>query len=278
MSIFLAFFIEKPKGDPLNSHLARCRFYCISLSETSDRHQNMLKLSARHGIDMTFIAAVNGSQLDEAQIKSIGYQYNESMARRPLTANELGCFLSHRKALKNFLESDAEFGLVLEDDAEFNDQLMIHLPKILDFSQHWDIFKLETRARKASGWPITRLEGFQVISLMWPSIGATAIIYSRSAAEKMFAMSQSIAMTYDAQFNWAWRLQIRILQIKPSLVWESQNGPSSIGRRPVHNPKVGLNSLIMRRWNRLLISIGRRAYAWYVAFRLRRIVRGASSL
>lgn len=48
------------------------------------------------------------------------YQYRDRMPLR----GEISCAMSHRNALIEFLQSDAEFALIFEDDINFDPNLM----------------------------------------------------------------------------------------------------------------------------------------------------------
>lgn len=60
--------------------------------------------------------------------------------------SSLGCFMSHRLALKTFLESSTkDYGLILEDDAEpcFDNYMEKVNESIQNAPEDWDVIKLD---------------------------------------------------------------------------------------------------------------------------------------
>ncbi len=55
---------------------------------------------------------------------------------------EVGCYLGHIAAIRAFLASNAEYGLMLEDDAEFSPQLPALLDAAIRENETWDVLHL----------------------------------------------------------------------------------------------------------------------------------------
>ena len=53
--------------------------------------------------------------------------------------NEVGCYLSHLRALKAFLDSDAAFGIILEDDAGLSTGYLDLIQRLLGRQHAWDM-------------------------------------------------------------------------------------------------------------------------------------------
>lgn len=92
--------------------------YVISLESRKDRLDKFLFSNKFTNIKV--IEAIDGREV-----------FNES----DLTKGEFGCYQSHVKAWKAFIESDYEYALIFEDDAhcaDFNPDDLIHYMKDLD--------------------------------------------------------------------------------------------------------------------------------------------------
>lgn len=89
--------------------------YFISLEKDTER-RNVLKHNFKNNYDsMNHISAVNGKELtaNEYFIRVFSYFNN---TQNLLTPGELGCLMSHEKALKTFLDSDNDYAIIFEDD------------------------------------------------------------------------------------------------------------------------------------------------------------------
>jgi len=93
-----------------------CRCYLINLDRSSDRLEAMHAHLTQLGIEYERVPGIDGAKLDEAT-----FQKHTRINRyyKPLRRGEVGCYLSHNKALQCFLDSDAPYALILEDDAQF---------------------------------------------------------------------------------------------------------------------------------------------------------------
>jgi GR25 family glycosyltransferase involved in LPS biosynthesis len=92
----------------------------------------------------------------------------------------LGCFMSHRRALKTFLEtSNKDYAVILEDDAEprFQDWNKKIQESIQNAPSDWDIIKLDYLP-KFNWFDESRYTKF-------PSLITTAYIVNKKSAEKI---------------------------------------------------------------------------------------------
>ncbi|OBU32394.1 hypothetical protein CTM93_20045 [Photobacterium phosphoreum] len=92
-------------------------FYIISLKKDVERRKEITCQLNKLNIKSNIIDAVNGKELS-----AINYFNNmkccnsKFRGRRFLTPSELGCYLSHKKALSEFIKTDKDILVVLEDD------------------------------------------------------------------------------------------------------------------------------------------------------------------
>ena len=109
--------------------------FCINLNRRPDRWKESLKEFEKHNIIVERISAVDGET-----IKSRGEPNQKNKRIKPA---EIGCSLSHLKALKTMIERGYEKILVLEDDVVFRDDISVffndNYHKIPD---NWDMVLL----------------------------------------------------------------------------------------------------------------------------------------
>ena len=89
--------------------------YLISLQKDVYRRESLKKIFGSHYEKMKLIDAVYGSDLSQEFVINATRGYFNKYHKQ-MSPGELGCTLSHIKALENFLASDSSIGLILEDD------------------------------------------------------------------------------------------------------------------------------------------------------------------
>lgn len=123
---------------------------------------------------------------------------------RKLTGGEIGCFLSHLEAARQFLQSGADYGLVLEDDLSINDPdlaailsgLLDALPGVLA-QKAWHVGNLGRAAPEMSS-PIGPIASGHVLvrAHLFP-VTTTAILWSRDGSAGFIRDVQRIDMPVD---------------------------------------------------------------------------------
>ncbi|CAM1370237.1 conserved hypothetical protein [Tenacibaculum litoreum] len=106
--------------------------YLVSLDEDIQRRETLEKSFPLYYPKIIKVSAVDGRKITaKSYYNSIINTYHTT--NKLLSPAELGCTLSHIKALKEFLESDNEYALILEDDVMGNDN---NIDKIFSLAQN----------------------------------------------------------------------------------------------------------------------------------------------
>ena len=95
--------------------------YLVSLDEDTQRRETLAKDFPFYYPEMIKVSAIDGRKLDAKSFYNSIINFYKT-TRKLLSPAELGCTLSHIKALKQFLDSDNEYALILEDDVIGNDK------------------------------------------------------------------------------------------------------------------------------------------------------------
>lgn len=101
--------------------------YIINLKKDVEKRLSILAKCKTYNIVPTFIDAVNGKSLSLDFIQEHVYKYPECA----LTLGEIGCALSHIKVYQTMVENKVQWALILEDDAEFKDDVRPIFNKII---------------------------------------------------------------------------------------------------------------------------------------------------
>src|SRR5258706_14773597 len=89
----------------------------INLPRRQDRLQFMTGQLERLGIAFTRVDAIDAKEVDEADFAGV-FAADGKYGRIP--KGDMCCTLSHVRVWNAFMESGAEYGLVLEDDVELH--------------------------------------------------------------------------------------------------------------------------------------------------------------
>lgn len=119
------------------------RTYLINLDRSPERLARMDRILGELGLDYERVPAIDGLALPEAEI----CRHNE-VALQPLSAGEIGCFLSHRAAWMRMVEAGLPHALILEDDLHFSEAARSFLAREDWIPGDADIVKIETTGRR----------------------------------------------------------------------------------------------------------------------------------
>jgi hypothetical protein len=189
----------------------------------------MMEAEARRaGIDLTFVQAVDGKQLNLETVP--GYDGKGRLQHAPhLKANEVACVLSHRAALEMFLSSDAPAAVVLEDDAVLSERFMPFVQAVIKSPVAWSAVNLENRNGKRLQPALVRFGfGVGLHASAWLSKGATGWLYSRAGAERVVRSLSRFRHGYDTHIGFFWRHGITPLCAHPPVISSRGNVPSTI--------------------------------------------------
>ena len=135
-------------------------------------------------------------------------QYNERRAidfyGRPLTGGEIGCYLSHLGCARQIVQSDARYGLVLEDDFSIQDGALESIQAAIlwleDSNTRWDLFNLGRAPHKIYS-PIAQIGERQLCRAHYFPVTTTGLIWSRAGAKRFLDTSAEIFAPVDHFFR-----------------------------------------------------------------------------
>ncbi|WP_415183087.1 glycosyltransferase family 25 protein [Phaeovulum sp.] len=185
--------------------------YLINLDRATERLQATHKEISTAKLSYERISAFDGRILTDDQRS----RYDEALAfktsSRSLADSEIGCYLSHVRAVELFLKTNSEYCLVLEDDIKLHPDFTVTLMDLMGFldqhkSNNYDIVNLcnepkrhynkirEIRSSNSS-FILCRAHFFPVLT--------TGILWSRDGAKKFISSCYPIHSPID-QFLKDW--------------------------------------------------------------------------
>lgn len=213
----------------------------ISLLRSTQRREKASTELSNTSLTWSFLDAIDGSQFEH-----FPKEYNSSKVRRllgfDLTNNEIGCFLSHKKAWQLCMERN-QSTLVFEDDFI----LLPHFEKTLQFLlsefNDWQLVRLQALA-DSSDEIIKTFGGFSIVKNLTDPVGATAYILKPEAAKILIEHANEIYEPLDHFLEHKIKHGIGVIAVKPYPVVISKAQSTITDRPNVRKPVQGIRKSI----------------------------------
>jgi glycosyl transferase family 25 len=251
--------------------------YVINLDGSTDRWNNISSQLNHLGLQYQRIAAVNGRSITLDGI--VHYEKCHRQMGRDIQPGEVGCFLSHLKALRVFLETNDDFAVILEDDARLHDTFKDDLKAIISELQKLGAnlsslvnlapsdYKYSSVYRSLEGCTLHRTHRFPMMAM--------GVIWSRAAARKVLDSALPITMPFDNFLRHTFTGGNAGFSAKPALMTQ-QGVPSDIAvgrsRSRANRSKWYFFIKIRRAWTEKV-----RATLSLVAWRLQVVARATTA-
>lgn len=167
--------IEKNK---INSKLIGLPIYYVNMDISTDRRKYMENQAKLLNLPMSRISAINGNNKNEIQ----GYKYGTG-----ISLSELGCTLSHLKAIKTAFDNGNEIALIMEDDASLmlTPLWQTTIENILSSIPNWSIVNLCTCIKEKTNI------NFQKFNPNKPLWGCGAYIINRRGMQDVLTATKN---------------------------------------------------------------------------------------
>lgn len=191
------------------------RAYIINMDSARKRWRYVSRQFRKTRIPFERVSGVNGRELALPIAEFDQDRYQRYHGKRP-SFPEIGCYLSHIKALKQFLASGDQYGLICEDDVTLGEDLALLLTAIIHDRRHsWDLLRL---CGMHNGHPqsIGRINRrYHYAVNMTRLSGTGAYLVHRDAAQKLVQRLLPMYLPIDHILDQEWTLGIRSLSVYP---------------------------------------------------------------
>ncbi len=232
-----------------NDHPLHPLILVISLPASTKRQAQVRAQLDQTGLSWEFLEAIEGKTLTEPS-----KEYNRAKVRRllgfELTSNEIGCFLSHKKAWQRCVKTNTPT-LIFEDDFA----LLPHFKDTITYLMaHRDVW----RAVRLQGlFPVTQEvisdQGrFRIVRNHGDAVGATAYLIEPTIAQQLIEASCDVYEPLDHFLEHERKHGIAFLAIDPYPV-DITGVVSTIIDRPERTSITGLRKVLRsfyRAWDR----------------------------
>lgn len=232
----------------------------ISLNRAAENTQKLLSDLAAQGISADAFDAVDGRN-GEPPLED-GEYFRDTLAMirhgKRLTNSELGCYLSHYRAVRQAYNEGFEYVCLLEDDVVIEPLLgevfKTLLERNLDMVR---LMSLKLRRRKMLG-PL--FGKHCLVRQERGGLGTQAYMLSRNGMKKFLDYGCGIYEPVDKVFDHFFLFDLDVFAVEPHLAFELLGETSVAKRAPVYSDSPNLWHRLMFHPVKLWFSLCRHAY------------------
>ncbi len=239
--------------------------YVISLARATDRRIRISDRLNQAGVTFEIVDAVDGKTLDW---KSVQHRITNSGIRarglENLTANEIGCFLSHYNLWARMIEEQIPFALILEDDSTWDDDFFAVAKAVVESKYCWNVAHLSaTDAHKMVG-KIDTVANRELVLFHKPAARMDTYLIDLDGAKKMHKFCYKIHDQVDHQWIQYWKNGCYFYHVTPPPARQDES-PSEIARTKDHKPTQRRRRLKQLGWLGYLLFDPKRQLArkWF---------------
>ena len=238
--------------------------WIISLNPHEENARNLLAGLQAGGIDASFFPAVDGRKglplLESDELINTGRAL--LLRNRMLTPTQVGCYLSHLRAVKKAFSQGYDRLCLLEDDVAIDDGFFEVFPELLTLDEAHELVRfmgLRIRPRKI----VSTLCGgrFDLVRPVRGVAGTQGYIINRLGMRKLLDTASNIYEPIDIVYDHSFLHGIRVYGVEPHIIYERESessiqishiGTDSIplGYRIAY-PVVKLGLSLKRLWYRI---------------------------
>ena len=208
----------------------------ISLQRSPDRREKVRQELSKINLPWEFLDAVDGSQMSISPA-----EYKVDKVKRlqgyALTANEIGCYLSHKKAWQRCVDQNLPT-LILEDDFTLAADFENDLKTLLENSDRWDLLRLQG-LYEVSYTKVGQVGNMIIAKNQGDAVGATGYLVKPVIAQRLIDASHEIYEPVDHFLEHHQKHHLDFLAIRPYLI-DITRVKSTIDDRSEREPIKGL--------------------------------------
>lgn len=219
-------------NQPVDANLnpwEKCAVFVINLDRSPERLAVIHQSLAAADIPYQRIPGFDASREDLSQCRIDLKAFKKTHGRAKPRKGEIGVYQSHLKALKSFVQSGKEFGVILEDDASPEHSFVNSIIQLIKWKAAWDIVSL---FHFHGGGPVVlRQTTDNKLTIHLAHISsAAAYVINRNAATRLLSHMEIQRACVDHALFEKWTHGLRLRGISPMPVrLSSQANISTIG-------------------------------------------------
>lgn len=220
--------------------------FVINLASREERWESVQTASDQAGVKLVLIEAIDGRLVSPADWVDIDKDRFADNTAREIFPGEYGCYRSHILALETFIESEAPFGIILEDDVLPDADFLDRAHAIVKETVAFDVVKLVNH--RAVGFiSLSTTSKGDVIgrTLFGPQGSAAAYLVSREGAQKIVRSRKTMELPWDATLERYWENDTNVLTVKDNILPFSDDRQLSSIAPDGYSKKLSLTKRIL---------------------------------
>ncbi len=209
--------------------------YVINMDSATERMAHMDAELKRVTIPYIRQPGVVGMELPYPNENFSDWSYKYLHGRR-WAPRELGCYLSHIQCLRNFLQTDASYALILEDDVKLDDNIKGILERAIAHASDWNMLRLSS-VNHGKWWSVRKLGSHSLAVCLTREKGAGGYLVDRKAAACMVKKLLPMRLAWDIAFDLEWLLGFKTLGVYPLPVQQKTGFETQI-QQDLQNIKI----------------------------------------
>lgn len=175
--------------------------FVLNLESEKKRLESISQQLKDLGISFSRIDAIRG---DSNSVRDYLIDDSKNIVHRRISKNEIGCFLSHRMCWKQFLKTNENWALILEDDALLSYKLKEYffcenwIPKGVDLIQLFDSQNNhEVKILDKISYSLNSRIDYLIRQIKPMPVTTTGYLISRKAAKMALLLSETVSEPVD---------------------------------------------------------------------------------
>lgn len=160
--------------------------YLINLDSSTHRLAQASAELKKQNIEFERISAFDGRKLDVQTYESYNSQQANVLMGRDLLGAEIGCYLSHKRCVTEFLASNYDYIIVVEDDLEVISDLVTTVQKTVQWLEQnqkgWYLINIGSTKRKLSK-KLHQIGSHHLLKAYYFPVLTLGLVWSREGAE-----------------------------------------------------------------------------------------------
>jgi glycosyl transferase family 25 len=188
--------------------------FVINLDRDVERMDALTRSLERLALPFERVSAVLGKEVPDWEQLVDAELYAARNRRAMPRAGEVGCYLSHLKAMETFLRTDAPWCVILEDDVEVGPECVAVLAA-LGRQDDWDLAKLFCFH---SGLPVRKralTATHHLVVHLTRTTSSAAYAVNRRAAKTLLKSMRPISGQVDHALERPWETGLRVRGVRP---------------------------------------------------------------
>lgn len=237
--------------------------FAINLDRSPDRWLTLSAQAREFDLPLIRVSAVDGTAISETAQEAVDRLAFHRNAGRLMLAGEYGCYRSHLKALQKFLGSQADIGLIIEDDVELKHNLLERVKAAFHTAPKAHVIKFFNNRIVGFRHATTSCFGDEIGRAIHGPLGSSACYaVSRFAAKLLVDQLAVMCHPWDVALERGWDHGAQVYVLRENIVTVAREGTTIATRDIYRSVKFPKSKRLGTYVRRLQDDIARISYAF----------------